>query len=77
MEFNAWRFRHCWNGNNLLIRHHAYFKLIRQIATGGNIVAKGKYPNFVECRVRGVERDEEPGTGGYDEQNEDNQDNDK
>jgi hypothetical protein len=25
MEFNAWRYRHCWSGNNLLIWHHAYF----------------------------------------------------
>jgi hypothetical protein len=58
MEFNAWKFRHCWNGNNLLIRHHAYFRLIRQIATGGNIVAKGDYPNFVECRVPLVDSDD-------------------
>ncbi len=28
---------------------------IRQIATGGNIVAKGNYLNFVDCRVRGLE----------------------
>jgi hypothetical protein len=59
MEFTAWRYRYHWHGNNLLIRHHASFRLIRQIATGGNIVANGKDRNFVECRVRGVvERDE-------------------
>jgi hypothetical protein len=73
MVFNAWQFRHRWNGNNLLIRHHVYFRLIRQIATGGNIIAKGKYPNFVECRVRGVEH-EGLDAGNYDQDHEDDND---
>jgi hypothetical protein len=73
MEFTAWRYRHCWQGNNLLIRHHCYFRLVRQIAAGGNIVTKGNNVNFVECRVGEVGGDERQAYADdqYDEHDED------
>lgn len=71
MQFTAWRYRHFWNGNNVLIGTHVFYRLIRQVATGGNIVTKGKFINFVECR--GVESYE----GSAEEEHYDNEQDDK
>lgn len=48
MVFDAWRYRHWWEGNHMVIRYHAFFRSIRQTPTSSNIIRKGKRLNYIK-----------------------------
>lgn len=50
MVFDAWRYRHWWVGNHMVVRYHAFFRSIRQTPTSSNIVRKGKRINYIKLK---------------------------
>jgi hypothetical protein len=49
-RFEGWKYSHCWEGDPLLIRHHAFFRLIRYPTPSANVITVGKNINFVDHR---------------------------
>jgi hypothetical protein len=50
MVFDAWRYRHWWVGNHMVVRYHAFFRSIRQTPTSSNVVRKGKRINYIKLQ---------------------------
>ena len=50
MSFDAYKYRHAWSGEHLLVRYHAYFRTVREVPTASNLVHKGGKTNYVDCR---------------------------
>jgi len=48
--FDAYKFRHWWAGNNLVLRHHAFFRNIREVPTSSNVIRKGKTINYINAK---------------------------
>jgi hypothetical protein len=59
MPFTAWKHRHCWVGDPMLLRLHCFFRLIREVPTGANTIQRGPGINFVDRRSATVQTTED------------------
>jgi hypothetical protein len=50
LRFKGWKYSHCWVGDPLPIRHHAFFRLIRYPTPSANVITVGNNINFVDHR---------------------------
>jgi hypothetical protein len=48
LQFQGWKCSHCWEGDPLLMRHHAFFRLIRCPTPSANVITVGNNINFVD-----------------------------
>ena len=46
MQFPAYKYRHWWVGNPMVVRYHVFFRSIRQTPVSSNIIRKGNRINY-------------------------------
>jgi len=49
-KFWAYKYRHWWNGNHMVLRHHAFFRTMRHSPTSSNVVRKGIRTNYIDAK---------------------------
>ena len=50
-QFNAWQYRHWWEGDPSLLRIHAFFRTVRQVPTTSNIYRQDKHKiNYIDAK---------------------------
>ena len=46
-SFEAYKYRHWWAGNHMVLRYHAFFRNVRQVPTSSNVIRKGPNINYI------------------------------
>ena len=65
-QFPAYKYRHWWVGNPLVVRYHVFFRSIRQTPVSSNLIRKGNRINYVDLtdnhkpKERACKRKHEP-----------------
>ena len=47
-QFPAYKYRHWWVGNPMVVRYHVFFRSIRQTPCSSNLIRKGNRINYVD-----------------------------